>query len=58
MRIDKVKTNSLLSVALLISSGPAIAANIPAISKEFPTINSTHVGLLTTIPSLFVVLAD
>ncbi|MGG3640877.1 MFS transporter [Bacillus gobiensis] len=41
---------------MLISSGPAIAANIPAITKEFSTINPTHVGLLTTIPSLFVIL--
>lgn len=49
-------TTSLLSVALLISSGPLIAANIPAISKEFPKINPTHIGLLTTIPSLFVIL--
>jgi predicted MFS family arabinose efflux permease len=53
---DRLKTYSLLSVALLISSGPSIAANIPAIAKEFPTIQLTHVGLLTTIPSLFVIL--
>lgn len=50
-----LKKYSLLSAALLISSGPAIAANIPAIAKEFSTINPTHVGLLTTIPSLFVI---
>ncbi|MBT2649857.1 MFS transporter [Bacillus sp. ISL-34] len=56
MRLEKLKLYSLLSVALLISSGPAIAANIPAITKEFPAINPTHVGLLTTIPSLFVIL--
>ncbi|WP_445505551.1 MFS transporter [Niallia sp. 03091] len=56
MRIENVKLYSLLSAALLISSGPAIAANIPAITKEFSTIDPTHVGLLTTIPSLFVVL--
>ncbi|SMQ81600.1 Predicted arabinose efflux permease, MFS family [Bacillus sp. OV166] len=56
IRTDRLKTYSLLSVALLISSGPLIAANIPAIEKEFPTVNPTHVGLLTTIPSLFVIL--
>ncbi|WP_068504328.1 MFS transporter [Paenibacillus kribbensis] len=57
MTWEKLKTGSLLSVALLISSGPAIAANIPAIASKFPAINPTHIGLLTTIPSLFVVLA-
>ncbi|ULT54517.1 MFS transporter [Neobacillus drentensis] len=56
IRLDRLKIYSLLSVALLISSGPLIAANIPAIEKEFPTVNPTHVGLLTTIPSLFVIL--
>ncbi|MGG3575158.1 MFS transporter [Bacillus gobiensis] len=49
-------SGDVLEAALLISSGPAIAANIPAITKEFSTINPTHVGLLTTIPSLFVIL--
>ncbi|MDA7027631.1 MFS transporter [Bacillus sp. CLL-7-23] len=52
----RLKIYSLLSVALLISSGPLIAANIPAIAKEFPEVNSTHVGLLTTIPSLFIII--
>lgn len=47
---------SLLSVALLIASGPLIAANIPAISKEFTNVNPTYVGLLTTIPSFFLIL--
>ncbi|MES5261680.1 MFS transporter [Priestia megaterium] len=56
MYLEKLKLYSLLSVALLISSGPAIAANTPAIVKDFPTITSTHAGLLTTIPSLFVIL--
>lgn len=54
--MEKLKTYSLLSVALLISSGPVIAANIPAIANDFPEISVTHVGLLTTIPSLFVIL--
>jgi predicted MFS family arabinose efflux permease len=53
---EKLKIFSLLSVALLISSGPAISANILAIEKEFPSINTSHVGLLTTIPSLFVII--
>ncbi|OKP90323.1 hypothetical protein A3848_11360 [Paenibacillus sp. P32E] len=52
---EKLKTYSLLSVAVLISSGPIIAANIPAIAKDFPAISLTQVGLLTTIPSLFVI---
>lgn len=56
MSKEKLMTSSLLSVALLIASGPLIAANIPAISKEFPDVNPTFIGLLTTIPSLFVIL--
>ncbi|WP_028530763.1 MFS transporter [Paenibacillus sp. HW567] len=54
--LEKLKTYSLLSVALFISSGPVIAANIPAIAKDFPAVSLIHVGLLTTIPSLFVIL--
>jgi hypothetical protein len=54
--MDRLKIYSLLSVALLISSGPLISANIPAIEKEFTTVNPTHVGLLITTPSLFVIL--
>ncbi|OWA37518.1 hypothetical protein B9G55_05545 [Saccharibacillus sp. O16] len=49
------RTYSLLSVASLVSSGPVIAANIPAIAEIFPKISITHVSLLTTIPSLFVI---
>ncbi|MEK5445228.1 MFS transporter [Paenibacillus sp. FSL R7-0331] len=45
-----------MSVALLISSGPIIAANIPAIAQDFPATSLTQVGFLTTIPSLFVIL--
>ena len=53
---EKLRKYSLLSVALLISSGPIIAANIPAIANDFPAISLTEVGFLTTIPSLFVIL--
>ncbi|OJG28117.1 hypothetical protein RU98_GL001365 [Enterococcus caccae] len=47
---------SLLSVSLLVVSGGAIAANIPAIMNTYPHINSTIVELITTIPSLFIIL--
>lgn len=47
---------SLLSVSLLVVSAGAIAGNIPAIVQAYPTVNETLIELLTTIPSLFIIL--
>ena len=48
---------ALLSPALVIVSGGSIAANIPAISKSFPEIPISFIEMLTTIPSLFIIIA-
>ncbi len=40
----------------MVASAPAISANIPAIAKDFPMIDPVYVGLLTTIPSLFLII--
>lgn len=53
MTISKL---SLLSVSLLVVSGGAIAANIPAIEQTYPHVNQTIIELLTTMPSLFIIL--
>lgn len=45
-----------MSVSLLVVSAGAIAGNIPAIAQAYPTVNETLVELLTTIPSLFIIL--
>lgn len=54
--MNKTTKLSLLSVSLLVVSGGAIAANIPAIMIAYPTINPTLIELITTIPSLFIIL--
>lgn len=54
--MNKLTKFSLLSVSLLVVSGGAIAANIPAIMTAYPTIDPTLVELITTIPSLFIIL--
>ncbi|MBP1040854.1 MFS transporter [Vagococcus sp. BWB3-3] len=46
----------LLSVSLLVVSGGAIAANIPAISQSYSDVSQTLIELLTTMPSLFIML--
>lgn len=52
-RLTKI---SLLSVSLLVVSAGAIAGNIPAIAQTYPTINQTLIELLTTLPSLSIIL--
>jgi MFS family permease len=47
---------ALLSVSTLVVSAGAIAGNIPAIAQEYPTIHMTFIELLTTLPSLFIIL--
>lgn len=54
--MNKITKISLLSVSLLVVSGGAIAANIPAIMATYPTISPTLIELITTIPSLFIIL--
>ncbi|WP_206912115.1 hypothetical protein IGL98_001672 [Enterococcus sp. DIV0840] len=54
--MNKITKLSLLSVSLLVVSGGAIAANIPAIMATYPEINPTLIELITTIPSLFIIL--
>lgn len=54
--MNKLTKLSLLSVSLLVVSGGAIAANIPAIMATYPNINPTLIELITTIPSLFIIL--
>ena len=55
MKFFSMKLIALLSVALVVNSAPAISANMPAIMQHFPQVNPVYVGLLTTIPSLFIV---
>lgn len=52
-----MKKIALLSVSLLVVSSGAIAANIPAIQRTYSNIPSTLVELITTLPSLFIILA-
>lgn len=47
---------ALLSASFMVSSAPSISANIPAIAQAFPNIPIVYVSLLTTIPSLFLIL--
>uniref|UniRef100_UPI00403FB28F MFS transporter n=1 Tax=Candidatus Enterococcus willemsii TaxID=1857215 RepID=UPI00403FB28F len=56
MKFYSIKLFALLSVALVVNSAPAISANIPAITQSFPEVSAVYVGLLTTIPSLFLVM--
>ncbi|KAF1299253.1 MFS transporter [Enterococcus sp. JM4C] len=55
MKFFSTKLIALLSVALIVNSAPAVSANIPAIAADFPGISPVYVNLLTTIPSLFLV---
>ena len=48
---------SILSASLLVASGPAINANIPQIAAAFPDIPLATIELLSTIPSLFLMLS-
>ncbi|MEE9754142.1 MFS transporter [Listeria seeligeri] len=50
-----MKLLALLSVALIVNSAPAISANIPAITQSFNKVDPVYVGLLTTVPSLFLI---
>lgn len=54
--MNQLMKMSLLSVSLLVVSAGAIAGNIPAIAQTYPTINEMLIELLTTLPSLFIIL--
>lgn len=47
---------ALLSVSLLVVSGGAIAGNIPAIAAAYLSVNEIFIELLSTMPSLFIIL--
>ena len=47
---------ALLSCPLVTASANAIAGNIPEIAKSFPEVPLSTIELMTTIPSLFVML--
>ena len=53
----KLLKGSILSASLLAASGPAINANIPQIAAAFPDIPLATIELLSTIPSLFLMLS-
>lgn len=55
-----MKNKNLLKLAILIvsvitASAPAVNADIPVLAKSFPTVALSQVELLTTIPSLFLI---
>ncbi|MBU5362565.1 MFS transporter [Enterococcus raffinosus] len=54
--MNRMTKMALLSVSLLVVSAGAIAGNIPAIATAYPDINETIIELLTTLPSLFIIL--
>ena len=56
MENKKLSLFALLTAALVITSAPAISANIPAIETTFPTIHREWINLFTTIPALFIII--
>lgn len=48
---------SILLVSVITASAPAINANIPVLAKAFPSVPLAQIELLTTIPSLFLLIA-
>ena len=48
---------ALLSASLLVASAPAINANIPAMITAFPKIPLQMVEMLTTVPSMFLMIS-
>lgn len=56
MKFYSMKLAALLSAALMVASAPAISANIPAMVNDYPSVNPIFVSLMTTIPSLFLIL--
>lgn len=54
--MNKLTKGALLSVSILVVSAGAIASNIPAIAATYPEVPNTIIELLTTIPSLFLIM--
>ena len=48
---------SILSASLVVVSGGAIAANIPAMARTFADVPLQTVEMLSTIPSLFIIIS-
>lgn len=48
---------ALLSVSILVAIAPAINANIPAMAEAFSDISLSMVEMITTIPSLFLMVS-
>lgn len=57
MKKEHVLKYSLLSASLLVGSAPAINANIPAMASAFDTIPLAMIEMLTTVPSLFLMIS-
>ena len=57
MKKEQVLKYSLLSASLLVGSAPAINANIPAMARAFDTIPLAMIEMLTTVPSLFLMIS-
>ncbi len=57
MKKEQVLKYSLLSASLLVGSAPAINANIPAMASTFDTIPLAMIEMLTTVPSLFLMIS-
>lgn len=55
MKRTSFKKIALLAGSFIVVTGGSIAANVPKIAEEFPTIPLQVVESLTTIPSLFLI---
>lgn len=53
----KILKIALLSVSMLVAVAPAINANIPAMKEAFPQVPLSMVEMITTIPSLFLMIS-
>ena len=53
----KILKIALLSVSMLVAVAPAINANIPAMKEAFPQIPLSMIEMITTIPSLFLMIS-
>ena len=57
LKKDLLLKMSILSASLVVVSGGAIAANIPAMAKTFADVPLQTVEMLSTIPSLFIIIS-
>ncbi len=54
---NRILRYALLSASLMVGSAPAINANIPAMAEHFSNVPLSTVEMLTTMPSLFLMIA-